>query len=226
MDAEGYADLLPWLVFVVIERKTGLGLGWAGGCAAVAGVVLTASAYWRGRRAPVARLSVVLFSVLCFADFVVPSWSSHFADARSIATLVLGVVCLVSARTTPLSAAYTVAHVPPAVPTDARFERVNVAISCAWGIGAALVAIAFATSDLDHSAVALTFLNWVLPLAILTVTLIWTSRRWQRFCLELDADVHVGDALEAGAMPSELGAWVQGHDASVHPFPASRRRNA
>ncbi|MGH2929521.1 MAG: hypothetical protein ACRDL8_15070, partial [Solirubrobacteraceae bacterium] len=61
MDAETYTDLLPWLVFVVIDRKSGLGIDWASAGAAVAAGLLVARAYWRGRQAPAAVVALVVF---------------------------------------------------------------------------------------------------------------------------------------------------------------------
>jgi hypothetical protein len=226
MDAEGYADLVPWLVFVVIERKTGLGIGWAGGCASVSAAALVAAAYWRGRRAPVAKLGVVLFAILCAADFVVPPMSSQIADARIIAVLALAAAAFGSLRFSPISAAYTAAEVAPAVREDPRFRRVNAEISTAWGVGAVLVAVAYLVSHLFHDAVGYTFLNWVVPLAVATAVLIWSARRWQMFRLEAEGDWLAEGTGERGPMTRELGSWVEAHDAVVHRLPSTGRPNA
>lgn len=224
MDAETYADLLPWLVFIVIDRKSGLGVAWAGGCAAATGVLLRLWAYWHGRRAPAASLAVAVFCASWVAALLVPWWDDQLSMSRSAAVLALSVLAFLSVRFNPLSDAYTSAQVAPGALGHPGFHRVNVEVTMAWGIGALLVSVSFAAGDLDKGPVGLTILSWVVPLVLAAATILWVARRWERYCLELE-ERPASQLSEATVTPFPPRGWDDTADAVIRRLPLRGRGN-
>lgn len=187
MDAEACADMMPWLVFLVIDRKSGLSVAWAASCAAACSLVLVSWAYWRGRRAPLARVSVVLFSLCYAAALASPSWDGQIRISRSLSMLVLSVVAFASLRFTPLCETYTTPLVAPGVRDQPRFRRVNVEMTLAWAIGSLLAGASCAAVAFVHGGgnLAFTFMDWVIPLLLAVASVLWVSRRWELFRLSL-----------------------------------------
>lgn len=216
MDADTYTDLLPWLVFVVIDRKSGLGIDWASAGAAVTAGLLVVRAYWRGRQAPAPVVALIVFSVSCVVAIVSPAWDGAVSDPRAAVVLVLALVALASLGIRPMSEAYTGGSVAPGIRGSSAFHRVNVEITAAWAAGGILVAGTFAASSLDSSPVALTFLNWIIPLALLFATYLWVARRWERFRVS----TAVGPGSERAAAWLVPGQRGQRDDAVIHRLPA------
>lgn len=181
MDAGAYVDVLPWIVFVIVDRKTGLGLAWAGGTGALCAGGLLGWSYWLGRWDLTAWVGVVLFTG-CFAvGLALPGWSGHFYAMRPITVGVLAATAFASLRMTPLSCAFTSGQVRPSVRDDPRFMRVNFQITRAWGVGCTVAAAAYCIPIASRSAVASTFSDWVLPLVVAAATVKWSADRWGRF---------------------------------------------
>ena len=150
MDAEAYVDMLPWMLFVVIDRKTGLGIVWGGGCAATCAAGLLAWSLWLGRRSLTSWVALVIFSGSVVFGLVGGSLIQHTSAARAVAMGVLGLTALVSLYYVPLSCTYTGSHIRPAAREDPRFDQVNIQITRAWGIGA-LVALGGRLARRRHS---------------------------------------------------------------------------
>lgn len=204
MDAEAYADMLPWLVFLAIDRKSGLGVAWAGAGALTCGAGLVAWSYWRGRYAPLPRVAVALFAVCLVSGLVFHSWNDQVSLPRALVVASLSALAFGSLPFTPLSETYTGHLVAPALREDPRFAKVNVEITLAWGVGSLAVAAASATTALLSGAVAFTFLDWVTPLVLAAGTILWATRRWGRFHLTVDT-VAIGHDTSEPA-PRGLGA--------------------
>jgi hypothetical protein len=225
MDAEAYIDVLPWIMFVVIDRKTGLGLAWGGGCAAVCAAGLAAWSVWHGRRSLTAWVALALFTASYIVGMAISVEPEHSTVARAIALLVLALTAFCSLRSTPLSCTYTTAHVRPAAREDPRFDRVNAEITTGWGVGAMVAAGAYLVPLLSQTTVGYTFSDWVAPLAIAAVTLMWTARRWERFRLQS----HTEAATQA-ASRQPLAAVIDDHMGHESPDAVIRaigqRRNA
>jgi|GEM_PF-1870274 len=187
MDAEAYADTLPWLVFLVIDRKSGLGVAWGGAGALVCSAGLVAWSYWRGRHALVPWVALVLFAGCLVSGLASPAWNGQVSLPRALVLLCLSVLAFGSLAFTPLSERYTGALVAPALRDDPRFSRVNVEITVAWGAGSLAVAVASATTALLSGAVAFTLLDWVAPLALAAGTILWATHRWEQFRLAVDS---------------------------------------
>jgi hypothetical protein len=197
MDAEAYADMLPWLVFVMMDRKLGLGVAWAGGGALACSAGLVGWSYWRGRYALVPRIALGIFAVCLVSALVFPAWNDQVSLPRALVVATLSLLAFGSLRFTPLSEAYTVPLVPPSLRDDPRFRKVNVEMTLAWGVGSLAVALACSTTALLPGRLAFTLLDWVTPLVLATVTILWVARRWELFRLCVDtvpAAHHVVDA--------------------------------
>lgn len=199
MDAEAYADLTPWLVFLVIDRKAGLGVAWASGGAGVCALVLLGWSYWRGMFAALPRLAVVLFTLGLFSALASPAWDHATSLPRAIAVLAVSVAAVLSLRFRPLTEVYTRARVGPSVRNDPRFQRVNMEMTASWGVGALAIAVSNATDEVVRSAMVLTFLGWLTPLVLLVATVLWSARRWELFRAALDT---AGGASGEAATPA------------------------
>lgn len=218
MDPEAYADMLPWAVFMVVDRKSGLGMGWAAGSGAVSGALLLAWAYWHGRRSSAGILAVGLFGMMGVVTLIVGSPADHFIGARAVAMGALAIAALVSLRWSPMSEIYTSANISATARADDRFHQLNFAITAAWAVGALLIAVSFSAVVFDRSPVAVTFFNWVLPLGIGAATVKWVAARWQMFRLEVegaDADQVAEGSLLSLAVPEA----DDGQDAVIHQLP-------
>lgn len=203
MDAEAYADMLPWLVFLVMDRKSGLGVAWAGGGALVCSAGLVAWQYWRGRYSFLPRVALVLFSACLVSGLASETWNHLVSQPRAITVAVLSALSFGSLLFTPLSEAYTARLVAPALLEGRRFRRVNVEMTAALGVGAGAVAVANFTTVLLHGPVALTLFDWVTPLVLSAVAILWAARRWEQFRLSVDS-VPIGHQVSEAAVPANF----------------------
>lgn len=210
VDAEAYADMFPWLVFLVIDRKSGLGVAWAGGGALACSAALVGWSYLRGRHPLVPRVGMVLFAAFLVSGLAWQSWNTQVSLPRALVIVSLSVLAFASLRFTPLSETYTVPLVAPAVREDPRFARVNVEITIAWGVGSFAVAVATGTTALLAGAVAFTFLDWVTPIVLAAATILWCTRRWELFRLAVDSVVIGHKPADAG-IPLSRDGGALGH---------------
>ena len=194
MDADAYVDMLPWVLFVVIDRKTGLGAGWAGVCAALAALALCAWAYWQGRRAPLPRLALVIFGACGIAGLAYAPWGALIVIPRSASVLTLSLVAFASLRRSPISTAYSSANVTSRTRRDPRFAQVNRDITAAWAVAALVVAVSFSAPTLFDASVPWTVFGWALPLGVAGGVALWTSRRWTLFRLATEPAEPAGPA--------------------------------
>lgn len=183
----GWSDLLPWVVFAVVDRKTGLGVGWAGVCAVACAVALMAWGYWWARPSPVRWLAAGLFGATAAVGFT-QTISIPYALPRAAVFAVLGATALVSSAGRPLSAVYSWPDVPSEQRRDGRFHRANVDITVVWGVAALCAATSFASLQVLTSAVDVTVFGWLVPLGVAAGTLAWTTRRWSLYCADIDDD--------------------------------------
>jgi hypothetical protein len=203
MDAEAYADMLPWLVFLVMDRRSGLGVAWAGGGALVCSAGLVGWSYWRGRYSLLPRVALVLFSVCLVSGLASQEWNQQVSTPRALTVLVLGALAFGSLRFTPLTETYTVPLVASSLLEDRRFRKVNVEMTAALGVGSLAVAVANATTVLIHGPVSITLLDWVTPLMLAGGTVLWAARRWELFRLTVDS-VPIGHHVDEAAIPANV----------------------
>jgi hypothetical protein len=226
MDAEAYADMLPWLVFLVIDRRAGLSVAWASGCATACSAGLAGWAYWRGRRAPLPIVALAFFIPCGIAAFAFPAWNVAVAVSRSMAILAVSVAAFTSLRFTPISEAYTSPLVAPGIQVRPRFRQVNVEMTAAWGVGSLLAALMCAVAELvDGGTFAFTFLDWVLPLVIATGTVLWATRRWELFRLSLDGGADHGTTTQQVQLRA-YEAVERPEDAVIRELPVRRPHRA
>lgn len=223
MDAEAYADMLPWLIFLVVDRKSGLDVAWAGGSAAVSALGLLAWSYWRGRRSPVLDVGLGIFTLCCALAFVVPAWDDMVTVPRAATVLALSAVAFVSLGFTPITEVYTTPMIAPGIQEDPRFERVNMEMTVGWGVGALLVALVCCAGSLMRGSIALTLCEWVVPLALAVATALWAMRRWELFRLSIDM------AASSGSAVSNAAVTTIGHrsrrDAVIHRLPSRHEKS-
>ncbi|MDA8312167.1 MAG: hypothetical protein M0Z46_16485 [Actinomycetota bacterium] len=198
MDAEAYADMLPWLVFVVVDRKLGLGVAWAGGGALACSLGLVTLSYWRGRPSMLPRVALGVFALCLASGLAFHGWDHQVGLPRALAVASLSLVAFGSLPFTPLSEAYTVPLVAPGVRDDPRFREVNVQMTLTWGVGSLVVAAACGTTAILSGPVLFTLLDWVAPLVLGTATILWAARRWEQFRLSVEP-------VAAGRLASEAG---------------------
>lgn len=221
MDAETYADMLPWLIFLVVDRQSGLDVAWASGWAAVAALGLGTWSYWRGRRSPVIDTAIGLFT-LCFAVALgLPTWDHMVTVPRATTVVALAAVALVSLAVTPITEVYTAPMVAPGTRSDPRFRKVNVEMTLGWGVGALFVALVCCVGGLVRGSIVLTLCEWVLPLGLAVATSLWAMRRWELFRLSTDDTVApTGPAAAHGAVVAIDGAAAR--DAVIRRLPLRR----
>lgn len=189
MDLEACVDVLPWILFVVVDRRSGLGLGWAAASSMASGAVLGAWSRWRGRGTPVPWVAVGTFGTLCGVALVLDVNGAWFEPTlRSGAVLVLGVAAALSLRWTPLSEHYTQEQVSSRRQADPEFRRVNRRITALWSATALLVAVCFSAVAAASSAIGLTVFDWVLPIMVLGVGLRAASLQWSRFLVGAEVE--------------------------------------
>lgn len=203
MDAEAYADMLPWLVFIVVDRKLGLGVAWAAGGGLVCTAGLLGWSYWRGRYALLPRVAMGLFTACLVSALLSSDWNSQVSLPRALVVGTLSLLAFGSLRFTPLSETYTVSLVAPAIRDDPRFRKVNVEMTLAWGVGSLAVALACGTTRFVSGHVAFTLLDWVAPLVLAAATILWAARRWELFRLSVDS-VPIGHHVGEAAVPAHL----------------------
>ncbi len=212
MDAEAYVDTLPWLIFLVIDRQSGLDVAWASGWAAVSALGLAAWSYWRGRRSPVLDAAIGVF-ILCFAvALAVPDWDHLITEPRAVTVLALSAVALVSLCFKPITEVYTTPMVVPGTRDDPRFQKVNVEMTLGWGVGALLVATACWAGRFVRGSAGLTLCEWVIPLALAVATSLWAMRRWELFRLSTDTGPAVGSV--AGKVAGQPAVTAMERDAA------------
>lgn len=224
MDVEAYADMLPWLVFIVVDRPTGLDVIWAASSAGICSVGLVAWAYWRGAQPNVARVGVVVFSTCLVVALADPAWNGDVSLPRSLTVGALTLAAVFSLFRTPLSEGYTAPTVAPATREDPRFRRVNIEITLAWAIGTLLVATASGTTALLPDAYVSTFLGWVIPLVLAGGTVLWVSRRWSLFRIAVESSTGRAIVTLAGHRADIVEAVRPSGE--IRPFPLRSGRDA
>ncbi len=222
MDAEAYADMLPWLIFFVVDRQSGLNVSWAAGSAAASGLALFAWSYWRGRRSPVVNAAIGIFTLCLAIALLLPEWDRMVYAPRVAVVLSLSVLAFVSLRFTPITEVYTAPLVTAEIRADPRFRHVNVHMTMGWGLGALLVAGVCWAGGITHTTITLTLCEWVLPLTLAVGTSLNATRRWELFRLSVEAAPSNASLVPNVAITSK-GREHRG-DAVIHHLPLRRDR--
>lgn len=213
MDLEVYLDVVPWLLFVVIDRTSGLGLSWAAGSAMACGAGIVAWSHRRGRRVPIGWIAVGIFGAVMVVGLGASSHASWFEPTvRSGSVLLLAVIAFASLLGQPLSVPYSADRVSPSRRSDKAFVRVNRQITIAWGLAALTVAISFACDAFSPTAVVRTLCDWVVPLVVVSSAVRWVAVTWSTYLDRADglsatalADVSLGSLGADGESVSPGG---------------------
>lgn len=183
------AAFLPWLLFVLVARTGGMGLGWAALVSLGAALVIAAVSHLRRVLRGFEVASVAAFGALGLVDLVPGAWWPSAEDyARALAAACLAVIALGSvALRRPFTAAYTRDVVPPGVAADEMFLRANTLASAVWGLCALGASGSYTADALSKAPATTTIFNWLVPLA-LALCGIWCCLRQWRVLLGEDDD--------------------------------------
>ena len=182
MDLEAYVDVVPWLLFMIIDRQSGLGVSWAAASAAACGLGIAAWSHWRRRRTPIGWVALATFGCLIVVGVAANRPTTWFEPViRSGSVAVLAGAALASLGQRPLSEAYTVDRVSPSRRAEPAFAAVNRRITAAWAVAAVLVAASFGAEVFAPSSVGLTVFDWVLPIAVVACAVRWVAVQWTAY---------------------------------------------
>lgn len=221
MDLEACVDVVPWMLFVVVDRQSGLGLAWAAASAMGCGAAIAGWSHWRQRRTPIGWLSIGVFGALVVVALIVDRPAQWFEPTlRAASVSCLGVAALVSLRWRPLSEGYTVERVPVHRQAELGFARVNRRITVAWGIAALCIGGSFAAEALTPSAVALTVFDWVVPLLVLGVTLRFVALQWSTY--QVSSESTEPTSLGGASLGFVGSPTLERHDEALSTSPERR----
>lgn len=180
-----YLSLLPWLVFDLALRNTGLDVDWASAIAlgATATVVVFVG---RGRPSPLDAWAALVFVSLFGLALSDHGGSSFRPDARGIATGACAVLFGASLLWTPLTERYVRSVTAPRQWNGAGFKQLNRKLCATWAASLALVGGSqLLAGHVSKVPVATTGLAWLIPLAVLVSLAVYTDGAIGR---HLDAD--------------------------------------
>lgn len=177
MLSAAYLDMLPWAVFAVVVRRSGLGTVDAATAGAAAGLAIAVVARFRGRRAPLAWSGAACFGVVLAAASAAPTWGAPIGSVRSATVLILAVVLMASLHRVPMAAIYLADDVPPTMRRSPGFDAATRQVTRCWAICAAGVAASFAVLTAGASDLELTIWGWLVPLLLSAAGAAWCGRR-------------------------------------------------
>lgn len=181
-----YWDMVPWLVFASADRQSGLSVGLSAVVAVGSSLAIVVVSYWRGRAAPMAWLSVIVFGGWSVVGLVFPpdvaTTGVHIVAARALSFLVLSLALGASLLAKPLSVFYTRPLVRVGA-EDVRFDLANRCITAVWALGSLGIAVSYGALHYEHRGYWLTLFAWLVPLVVGAGTVRWGGERWQAFVL-------------------------------------------
>ncbi|MGH9082646.1 MAG: hypothetical protein ACRDY3_00935 [Acidimicrobiales bacterium] len=185
MVLNAYVDVVPWIVFVVVDRHSGMGPGWAALSAAACGCGIAGWSRWRARPSLLGVVAVTVFgsvAVVVVLDDQTSQWFEPALRAACVLALAVTAFWSLSARSHhPLSQPYTADRVPPGHGSDPAFARVNRRITAIWGAAVSLVALSFGCVALGPSDFTLTLLDWVVPIVVIGAAVRWVAIEWSGY---------------------------------------------
>jgi len=196
LGTKAYLGFLPWLIFAVVDRSTGLGAAWAGVTATIcACLALIAAA--RSRQLKVLDAgAVVLFGSLTITAFFVHAGPGASLEeySRSIAMAGLTILLFVSLCSVPVAEQYTRNAIPRRFRQDPAFRQVNRALTLEMGVVTLCITACFVIGGALHGPVGATVFNWIAPIALIGVSASRISERWVLY-QEEKVDVAVPSGL-------------------------------
>ena len=219
LGTKAYLGFLPWLIFAVVDRSTGLGAAWAGAMAVIcAGLGLIAWAH--ARQLELLDVgAVVLFGSIATSSFVLRAGpGTTFEEySRSFSMAGLTILLFVSLCSVPVVEQYTRNAIPWRLRQDLAFRQINRALTLEMGGAALCITVCFVIGGTLRGPVGATVFNWIAPIVLIGFSMARISERW---LLYLDERVD-------GALPSDLSMkppLVLGEASLV--IPDGRRRSA
>jgi hypothetical protein len=181
-----YLAFLPWVVFAIVAHRDTFLAGALVALAAACGVAWHSTRDGRSLKAP------EVGAVVAFAGFAVVALVIDQATAdelaryaRAIAAGLLALIAFGSLLGTPFTEQYARESVPRELWSSPRFRAINRDLTSMWGLVFLLMVPAHALAGAIDTPHANLFLNWVVPILLIT----WAARRTQRVTGETNGGV-------------------------------------
>jgi hypothetical protein len=174
-----YLSLIPWVVFGLIENRTGYSPEWAALGALVAAVVIAAPSFARGSPKLLDIAAIIIFVGLAIAAFSLgPAHSQVIADyGRAIAVGALSLFVFITLPVMPFTEQYGRHTVPRQYWDSPLFKQTNRVFSAAWGLAFAAMAVSHLIAGTDASNHRLgLFFNWLIPIGIIVFMVKFMAR--------------------------------------------------
>jgi hypothetical protein len=172
--------LVPFALFSLLAHE--LPVGWAALIGAATAIILLLSDLRHGVKLVPAAGILVLGAFAAIGFLAGPGAASVLADfGRGLATLVLALLILATAKVAPFTAAYARETVQKQYWTSDRFLSSNRRISLAWGLSilamaaSHLIAETLAVGGVDRPILD-ALLNWGVPIYAILTTVKYTKR--------------------------------------------------
>jgi hypothetical protein len=167
-----YVSLVPWVVFSLVENRTGYSPKWAALAALLAALVIALPSFMRGFPKLLDIAGITIFVALTLAAFAVDAGSGGIiADyGRAIAVGLLSVFVFVTLPFMPFTEQYARESVPEEYWDTPQFKKTNRVFSAAWGAVFAAMAVChvIAGTDATNRHVSL-FFNWLIPIGFIII---------------------------------------------------------
>lgn len=225
MGARAYALFLPWIVFVMVDRSTGLGIVWASVAALVITSVLVGYALFNRVSTLVPAGTLLALGAVLLVHYLVSVPTAEVLDpfGRALFSAAIAGILAISLLLEPASEQGTRCVTPLALWDSVEFHDLNRRLTCRWATTMLLLSLCFAIGGEWTGPVVRTACDWLLPLAAGVIT---CNRDAQTWSLWSDAHIHAEPrSLDMFAM---VGPWMDGVDeseslAAIHELRSSRQ---
>ena len=201
MGGRTYLGFLPWVVFAIVGRARGEGMGWAGLAALVTAAILTMASARTGSVKGLEVSAIVLFTgfaVVGALDQHAPhGFLQHYSRAISAGALAL--IALLSILSTPITEPYARELVLRKFWRTERFQRVNVDLTLMWSAVFATIALSYAIAARIGTRLGGTAFSWIAPVVLALLGARQASLRWNE---HFDTD-----AMSLDAMLTQVEFW-------------------
>jgi hypothetical protein len=174
-----YNYLLPWVVFVIVDRNSGLGVLWAASISLGCGVAVLARAAYRKEHLFCGVGFVLTFGSTLIAYSLVTSATFHTFEpfARSVVSTGIGLVLLASLLVAPASKDHLRSLTAPPFWSTMEFERANMRVTARWGLTMLAIAAAYgAEAAVSGGPIVRTACDWLIPLLACLICVHWDGR--------------------------------------------------
>jgi hypothetical protein len=174
-----YNYLLPWVVFVIVDRNSGLGVLWAASISLGCGVGVLALAAYRKEHVFCGLGFVLTFGSTLIAYSLLTSPAFHTLEpfARSVVSAGIGLVLLASLLVAPASKDHLRSLTVPPFWDTMEFERANMRVTARWGLTMLAIAAAYgAEAAISGGPIVRTACDWLIPLLACLICVHWDGR--------------------------------------------------